>query len=281
MVMGLMDKVAWYVETNLDNPVTLQAMAEALGVSHFHLAHSFAMLSGQPVMRYVWRRRLSRSAVALVQTNVPVIRIALDAGYASPEAFTRAFRAEFGLSPRKLRQQGGLHGLKLTHPLEVQPMTTRIFTAPTPEPMPALVFAGPVQRYDMQTRSAIPAQWDAYNQADLRAASPKPEDYFGIVFNFAEDKGAFDYMCGQFLTQGAALPLGFKTLKVPAGAWARFVTTGHISTMQNAWGEVMGHWLGQPGLIPREGPSIEYYPPHFDGMSGNGGYEIWVPVKAA
>ena len=65
IALGLSDKVAWYVETNLNEPLTLQSIAGAVGVSHFHLAHSFAVLTGQPVMRYVWRRRLTRAAQAL------------------------------------------------------------------------------------------------------------------------------------------------------------------------------------------------------------------------
>ncbi len=157
-------------------------------------------------------------------------------------------------------------------------MTPRLFAGPRIEALQDAVYAGPVQRYDMQTRSAIPAQWAAYNQHHIRAPSPDPDDYFGVVFDFSEATGSFDYMCAQTLGKGAALPEGFRRLTVPAGNWAKFTTSGHISTMQNAWAEVMGHWLGQPGCVPRPGPSIEYYPPGFNGMTGNGGFEIWMPV---
>ena len=157
-------------------------------------------------------------------------------------------------------------------------MTTRLFTAPTIDALPGRIFAGPVRRYDMQTRGQIPAQWDAYNQANLRAPSSSPDDYFGLVFNHDAASGAFDYMCGQVLLPDVMLPEPFRTLSVPAGNWARFVTKDHIATMNSAWAEVMGHWLGQPGCIPRDGPSVEYYPPTFDGATGLGGYEIWLPV---
>lgn len=154
----------------------------------------------------------------------------------------------------------------------------RIFTRPRIERKPARIYAGPVQHYDMQTRSAIPAQWQSYNEVGLRAPTPAEDDYYGVVFNFSQATGMFDYMCGQVLTADAALPDGFSSLKVAAGNWACFATTGHISTMPAAWGEIMGHWLTQPGCTAREGPSIEFYPPSFDGMTGNGGYEIWMPV---
>jgi AraC family transcriptional regulator len=160
----------------------------------------------------------------------------------------------------------------------VKPMTKNIFSGPNLVEMPSCEFAGTVRRYDMRSRGEIPAQWDAYNDAGLRAASPDPHEYFGLVFNFDEATGTFDYMCGQLILKGSPLPLGFKTLLVPGGNWAKFSTSAHISTMQSAWAEVMGQWLGQPGCIPREGPSIEYYPSSFNSRTGDGGYEIWMPV---
>ena len=85
-------------------------------------------------------------------------------------------------------------------------------------------------------------------------------------------------MCGQEVSAGAALPAGFGSTTI-VGAYARFVTNGHISTMSAAWGEIFGDWLTRPQFRPRPGPSVEYYPPEFDGMSGEGGYEIWVAVE--
>ena len=139
--------------------------------------------------------------------------------------------------------------------------------------------AGPSQRYDLQTRARIPAQWAVYNETELRAPSPTPVDCYGIAYGFAPATGDFDYLCGQELTPGAAVPEGFAKIALPAGRWARFVSKGHITTVQAAWGEVYNHWASQPGCGPRTGPRVEYYPPAFDGMTGNGGYELWIPVE--
>jgi AraC family transcriptional regulator len=276
--VGVVDKALWLIETNLHAPLTLNGLAETAGVTPFHLSRSFTALTGQPVMRYVWRRRLTRAAEGLVTGKASVLTLALDAGYASPEAFTRAFRAEFGLSPRALRSRATLADLPLTQAMEFAPIMSLIFDAPTLETHPERLIAGPSQRYDMQTRARIPAQWAAYNEAEVRVASPAPEDYYGVAYGFTPTTGDFDYLCGQEIARRATLPEGFAKVTLPAGRWARFVTKGHISTMQSAWGEVYNHWSGQPGCGPVAGPSVEYYPPEFDGMTGNGGYELWIPV---
>lgn len=56
-------------------------------------------------IRYVRWYRLSRSAVELVQTDRRIIDIALAAGYANHESFSRAFRLEFRTTPRTYRNR--------------------------------------------------------------------------------------------------------------------------------------------------------------------------------
>jgi AraC family transcriptional regulator len=155
----------------------------------------------------------------------------------------------------------------------------QVLSAPRLETMPVRRFAGPVVRYDLQTRAAIPAQWEAYNAAGVRVDGAVPRDYYGVVFNYSEKDGTFDYLCGQEVQAGAALPPGFSSVTIE-GTYARFATAGHISTMNAAWSEVYGTWASRPDFRQRPGPSVEYYPPEFDGSTGNGGFEIWVPVAA-
>jgi AraC family transcriptional regulator len=274
----LIGKALWMIESNLAAPVSLSGIARLLGVTRFHLARSFAETTGQPLMRYVWRRRLTRAAEALAYGEAPILTVALDALYASPEAFSRAFRAEFGMSPRSLRQSRAIENLTLTQPFIWSLPMSPTLPAPKIEMMPKRRFAGLVRRYDMQTRAEIPAQWAAYDERDTSVAGPVSDNYYGLCFNFSEAEGSFDYLCGQEVPQNVALPEGFSAQSID-GAYARFTCKGHISTIQAAWGEIYGHWLTTPDYAPRHGAAVEYYPPEFDGRTGDGGFEIWVPVK--
>ena len=142
---------------------------------------------------------------------------------------------------------------------------------------PTRCFAGPVQRYTMQTRSAIPAQWAAYNHDGPRVKGAVQGAYYGLVYNYGAEGGSFDYMCGQEVPAGASLPAGFAMATI-SGRYACFATKGHISTMPAVWQEVYANWLSRPDLAQRQGPSVEYYPPEFDGMTGEGGFEVWIAV---
>ena len=276
--MSLIAKSLWFIETNLTREdLTLQDLAAMVEVAPFHLARAFVQTMGQPVMRYIWRRRLTRAAAALVYGRATVLNVALDAGYASHEAFGRAFRAEFGLTPSALRRLGALDELSLTLLQYPRTKMTNLLTEPRIEPMPTRRFAGKVQRYDMQSRLQIPAQWATYNADVNGVPGAIPGDYYGVVFNFSGDMNEFDYLCGQEVAEGAMLPEGFGSVTI-SGPYARFATKAHISSMNAVWGEVYGNWLNRPGFRARPGPSVEYYPPAFDGMTGEGGFEVWVPI---
>ena len=65
-------------------------------------------------MRYVRGRRLTEAAKALSNGAPDILSVALDAGYGSHEAFTRAFRDEFGVTPETIRAQGHLKKINLS-----------------------------------------------------------------------------------------------------------------------------------------------------------------------
>jgi AraC family transcriptional regulator len=86
------DKALWIIERNSTQPLTLDGIAAACGVSRSHLAHAFGTATGVSVMQYVRARRLSAAAQALAAGAPDILSIALETGYGSHEAFTRAFR---------------------------------------------------------------------------------------------------------------------------------------------------------------------------------------------
>lgn len=94
--MRFVGKVIWYIETNFRKGVGLEEIAEACGVSRFHMCRGFAAATGYPVMDYLRGRRLTEAARQLAAGAPNILEVALDAGYGSHEAFTRAFRDRFG-----------------------------------------------------------------------------------------------------------------------------------------------------------------------------------------
>ena len=103
--MNPAQKALWYIESHLADALTLDEIAAVGGVSRFHMVRAFAEVTGLSVMRYVRARRLSEAARALAGGAPDILNLALEADYGSHEAFTRAFRDHFGVTPEAVRQR--------------------------------------------------------------------------------------------------------------------------------------------------------------------------------
>lgn len=95
-----------YLETHLDQPLTLAHIADVAGFSRFHFHRIFASLTGETLFDCIQRLRLEKSAAQLVlNPDLPVTEIALHCGFSSSSAFARGFRARYGISATAWRKQ--------------------------------------------------------------------------------------------------------------------------------------------------------------------------------
>jgi AraC family transcriptional regulator len=88
-----------YIVANLDEPIDLRDLADHVCLSRFHFHRVFQALMGETVGDIVRRLRLERAAIRLRTSDTPITELAFEAGYATHEAFIRAFRAAFGCTP--------------------------------------------------------------------------------------------------------------------------------------------------------------------------------------
>ncbi len=115
--MSLINRALFVIERNLDRDLSQAEIAKARNASRFHLAHAFGEATGLSVMEYVRGRRLTEAACALASCARDILSVALDSGYQSHEAFSRAFKAQFGRTPEAVRRSQSLSGLALIDPM--------------------------------------------------------------------------------------------------------------------------------------------------------------------
>jgi AraC-like DNA-binding protein len=88
-------------------PWTLEALAEGCGLSRSALHERFVHLIGQPPMQYLAQWRMQMASTLLLQSSASVATIALEVGYDSEAAFSRAFKRIVGVPPGSWRRQRG------------------------------------------------------------------------------------------------------------------------------------------------------------------------------
>jgi len=100
------ERICRLIEERLDEDIPLEELADAVHASMFHMHRVFRGITGETVRTYARRLRLERAAYHLIQRDDSILGIALDAGYDSHEAFTRAFARQFDMTPSAYRESG-------------------------------------------------------------------------------------------------------------------------------------------------------------------------------
>ncbi|MEM8793065.1 MAG: GlxA family transcriptional regulator [Pseudomonadota bacterium] len=96
------------MEEHLETPIPLPEVAATAGLSLRQLERLFQAHVGKSPQGYYTKIRLDRARSLVTQTTLSMREVALASGFASPEHFSRAYRAAFGLPPRKDRQEARL-----------------------------------------------------------------------------------------------------------------------------------------------------------------------------
>ena len=102
-----------YIEKNLKSEISAQELADQANFSIFHYYRLFQMAIGMPVMQYITRRKLLH-AIHEISCGSKIIDTALDYGFDTYAGFYKAFKREFGYSPKQF-----LNNNKLNKPYRI------------------------------------------------------------------------------------------------------------------------------------------------------------------
>jgi AraC family transcriptional regulator len=277
----LAEHVLWAIERNLDRPLTLTELADACGVSRFHLAHAFGRATGCSIMQYVRARRLTEAAWSLAAGDAPdILRLALDAGYGSHEAFSRAFRAQFGTTPEAVRKTGNVENLAMIRAMKLFEKGNAILAAPRFVSGDAMLVVGFVERYSFGTTQGIPGQWQRFMQHYDDIPDKLQPIPLGISADM-DDEGNFQYMAAVQVSKVSDLPEGLRQWRIPPQHYAVFRHDAHVSSIGQTYSAIFNEWLPAHGRRAADGPTIERHLESFDPRTGLGGVEVWIPLQTS
>lgn len=275
--MSLVKRATWVIERNLDQDLTLGQIADACAVSSYHLSHAYAERIGMPIMEYIRGRRLSIAAEKLAGGWSDILELALNSGYGSHEAFSRAFKTRFGLTPEGLRRQGGVAELSLQAPLDMTLGHLKHLEQPVVRQMRDQTYCSISGHFSLSEMQGIPELWRNFMRRCSELDPPMKSPPIGVMGLVAED-GSFVYGCAAPIgSKETPLP-GLKKLRIASRRYAVFKHSGHISAIRGTYAQIWDGALVDRGWTMAPYASLEVHPPEFDTRSGDGGVEIWVPI---
>jgi AraC family transcriptional regulator len=255
------EAVLAHIAANLAGDLSVETLARLANFSKFHFHRQFAAYVGMPVSRYVQLMRLQVSARRLAASHepYPVLDAALDAGFDSPEAFSRAFKRAFGLSPSAFRRRPSWHvwsanfvvpylSRKLTMQVKIVDFAqTRVAALEHIGP-PGLVNAS-VQKFIAWRKHSGQSPSSSYRA-------------FGIPHNnpdtVPEDEFRFD-ICGEITKPVAPNAYGVRETVIPGGRCAVVRHTGSTDHIGETIYPIYRDWLPSSAEELRDHPLFFHY----------------------
>lgn len=273
-----------WIEAHLDDPLSLDAIADRSGLSPYHFSRLFTARMGRSVMAHVRGRRLVKAGRRLADDpDVRLIDLAFDCGFESQEAFTRAFRRVFGVTPGRFRQGFAVTPIEGQYPMTMPSTPAAVTQLPDLAHIAAFTVAGPASRFDEATKAAIPQLWSRLIGALPFAGQVDSWATYGVVSGADRGDGSFDYIAGVEVDAGAVVPDGFVAKSIPAGSYAVFrivLNGGPVhpqvkAAMAAIWGEL----IPASGLTVADSPDFERYDGKFVPTQAGATIDFHIPVR--
>jgi AraC family transcriptional regulator len=100
---GKLRRVIEYMRTHMDESLSLSQLANLSGLSPSQFTRSFRAAMGKPPHNYLIDLRIEKARDLLERTDLPVIEVGMQCGFAQPNHFATTFRKVVGLAPRAWR----------------------------------------------------------------------------------------------------------------------------------------------------------------------------------
>ncbi|MFT5708711.1 MAG: AraC family transcriptional regulator [Oceanospirillaceae bacterium] len=257
-----LEQALLYIDKNINKKITVQEIAKFSCLSSFHFHRVFALYLGETVNDYMLSRRLEYAAKLLINNpKKSIIDIALNSGFQTHSAFSRAFKARFDKTPSEHRKLA----IQITNSrpyLKTQTSKQANIIVELKE-LPNLYFDYKIEKGTVNgTFSALYQQKICDDFALLN--NQLTEELFGLVSafptipqNLNDDHVSLLY--GAMFTVNSQSSWTDKKLKIGAGLWAILRHEGDYDFLYQSWNQFLQGWLNNSQFQLRDTLPFELY----------------------
>ncbi|WP_211656151.1 AraC family transcriptional regulator [Planococcus alpniumensis] len=266
------------IEENIEQEVDYTQLCKGLNISGSSLQRIFPVLFNVTLSEYIRKRRLTKAAFELKQTQHSILDIALRYGYESPDAFAIAFKKQHGATPSNVRKGAPMNlfnALKLNLSIEGgNDLPIEIKT------LPAFYVAG--ISIDTKVNSPdISILWKQLSESELvdDLISFSSGKSFGVCYDM-QDNGQVKYMAGwEVENPDKVKQLPVEVVLIESSTFAIIPCIGKIpESIHNAWNYMWKQFFPESGYTYSGKFDLEFYP-HKVVDSKEYQMQIWVPLE--
>ncbi|NIF22510.1 MDR efflux pump AcrAB transcriptional activator RobA [Candidatus Pantoea multigeneris] len=263
---GIIRDLLVWLESHLDQPLSLDNVAVKAGYSKWHLQRMFKDVTGHAIGAYIRARRLSKAAVALRLTSRPILDIALQYRFDSQQTFTRAFKKQFDQTPAWYRRSSDWNSFGIRPPIRLDD-----------DSMPAASFVnlsqtrllGQTQSYTC-TLEQISSFRDEMRMHFWKQFLLETDTVPPILYGLHESHASHEKDDEQEISYTTAVPddeaakslLSGQPVTLEGGDFVQFTYTGPRSGLQDFILLLYGTCMPTLGLTRRQGQDLERFYTH-------------------
>lgn len=249
-----MVRVLDYISQNLDGDLSLDTLADVAAMSRFHWHRVFHAITGYTLAETVRRVRMYRAACWLVQTDLPITRIATDSGYDNLRSFSRVFSEHFGTSPVAFRKNGAVEALTSSQREGHHKMYDIEVTKAPERRLVGLPHKGPYLEIGSKFEKLTAV-------ISARNLWPHAQGMVGVYYDdpSAVEPDDLQSYAGIAVTSDLTVPEGLEEVTLPEGEVAVLHYKGPYSGLHKAYGHLYGSWLPDSGREFADRPAFEVY----------------------
>lgn len=254
-----------YIEEHLYEPISIHDIAKASHYSTYHFSRIFKALVGDSPKEYLRKRRLTIAADRLVKGEESILDLALDCQFESQEAFTRAFKQLFKMTPGQYRDNADPFRLIYKDqfsPHMLQHLQNRLVMEPEIVTRPEIKTVGVAAQYHEDDLD-YGTLWSAFRPFIDQLKNRVGTHFFGIYEEYHEEEDGdvgFTYICAAEVTDFDNIPEGMTTRIIPEHLYAVFQHKGTVSYLPETLKYIWGSWLPKSQYDYVEKPDFELYP---------------------
>ena len=259
-------------------------LADAAGMSAFHFHRIFRAMTGEAVGDVVRRYRIAGGLRLLRETDRSITDIALEVGYETPQAFSRAFRAVTGTTPSRARLDGTAATALLAR--FYRPRIVQLEEIPMSDVK--IITVEPIKVIAKRHVGPYMAVGDTYNAlfawAGANGLQPRPSGIYGISHDDPDEVPAQDLRYDACLDLGpeAEPGEGLTKMTIGGGEHALIVHKGPYEKLVQTYRALYGRWLPSSGREPADRPPFEHCLNHPDDTPPEELLtEVYLPLKPA
>jgi AraC family transcriptional regulator len=267
--LAAIQRVLLAVHDDLSSPWTIRTLAKVAGFSPYHFQRMFAALTGETVGDHVRRLRMERAAVQIRRGIGPITALALEAGYGSPEAFTRQFTANYGIAPTSYRSEGhGNWNLPTPNALHFGDRDSVVAFQGLGKPDTSIEWqveaVAPIRLVGIEHRGPfqfLPKTWERLFKLMQEAGLSPDQQVFGTYADdLSDDLMAADIRGFTGFVSTGELPAGLESREVGGGEFLKATYRGSGHLLSDFWFRLYREVVPVCGRELREGLNFELYP---------------------